>query len=56
MWAKEAIIIGLPYFSTVELGTLTGYVQTQNASVQAIAMEEELQEINSMLDRGVFIE
>lgn len=49
-------IIGLPYFSAVELGNLTGYVQTQNASVQAIAMEEELQEINSMLDRGVYIE
>ena len=49
-------IIGLPYFSAVELGTLTGYVQTQNASVQAIAMEEELKEINSMLDRGVYIE
>ena len=49
-------VIGLPLCSTVELGTLTGYVQTQNASVQAIAMEEELQEINSMLDRGVYIE
>lgn len=49
-------VIGLPLCSTVELGTLTGYVQTQNVSVQAIAMEEELQQINSMLDRGVYIE
>ena len=49
-------IIGLPYGSTVVLGNLSGFVQTNGVSVQAIAMQEELNEINNMLDRGVYIE
>lgn len=51
---KEAL--GLPYCSTVELSTLSGYCQCQGASVSAIAMPEELEKINEYLNGGFYIE
>ena len=49
-------VLGLPYCSTVELSTLTGYCQTQNVSVSAIAREPILNEINAFLNGGIYIE
>ena len=49
-------VLGLPFCSTVELSTLTGYVQCAGASVSAIAMPEELSQINGLLNGGVYIE
>jgi len=49
-------VLGLPCASTVELGTLSGYVQTHNASVSAIARKPIIDTINAYLDGGVYIE
>ena len=49
-------VLGLPHCSTIELNELTGYVQTQNASVSAIARKPILNEINNYLNGGVYIE
>ena len=49
-------VYGLPYAETVELSTLTGYVQCEHASVAAPAMESEIQEINNFLNGGVYLE
>lgn len=54
--AGKKDVLGLPHCSTVVLGTLSGYVQTQNVSVSAIARKPILDEINSYLDGGVYIE
>ena len=39
-----------------ELSTLTGYVQTSGAHVQAPAYDSELQQIDALLDAGIYIE
>lgn len=49
-------VIGLPLCSTVELSTLSGYVQCSNVSVAAPAMESEIREINNFLNGGVYLE
>ena len=49
-------IDGLPYCSTVELNTLTGYVKTMNASISIAADYDEIQEVNDLLNGGVYIE
>lgn len=49
-------VLGLPCCSTVELSTLTGFVQCQGASVAAVAMENEISEINNYLNGGFYIE
>lgn len=49
-------IDGLPYCSTVVLNTLTGYVQTMNASISIAADYDEIQEVNDLLNGGVYIE
>ena len=54
--SEVANVIGLPYNSTVELGKLSGYTQTQNVSVSAIAREPILNEINAFLNGGIYIE
>ena len=54
--SEVANVIGLPYNSTAELGKLSGYTQTQNVSVSAIAREPILNEINAFLNGGVYIE
>lgn len=53
---EVANVIGLPYNSTVELKTLSGYVQTQNVSISAIARQPIIEEINAYLDGGVYLE
>lgn len=47
---------GLPYFNTATIGNLSGYVQTKGASVSALGGGAIREQINSMLDSGVFIE
>lgn len=54
--SEVANVIGLPYNSTAELGKLSGYTQTQNVSVSAIAREPILNEINAFLNGGIYIE
>lgn len=54
--SEVANVIGLPYNSTAELGELSGYTQTQNVSVSAIAREPILNEINAFLNGGIYIE
>lgn len=54
--SEVANVIGLPYNSTAELGQLSGYTQTQNVSVSAIAREPILNEINAFLNGGIYIE
>lgn len=49
-------IIGRPLAQMVKLSTLTGYVQTQGFSIDCDAPLEEVNEINSMLNGGVYIE
>lgn len=49
-------ILGLPLCSTVELSTLSGYAQCSEASVSCMAMPDEISEINSFLNGGVYIE
>lgn len=48
--------IGLPDYSVKRLGSLSGYVKTVEASVDAPAGQSILQEINNYLNGGVFIE
>lgn len=49
--------IGEPYNRAVTLSSLSGYVQTQNASVQGANMSDAArQEINAMCDGGIYIE
>lgn len=47
---------GMPLGSTVELNTLTGYVQTMNASISIAADYDEIEEVNDLLNGGVYIE
>lgn len=54
--SEVANVIGLPYNSTAELGKLSGYTQTQNVSVSAIAREPILNEINAFINGGIYIE
>lgn len=49
-------VLGLPFCSTVELGTLKGFCQCSGASISAVAMPKELMEINNYLNGGVYIE
>jgi len=48
--------LGNPTAKCDTIGNYTGYVQTSGASVSANATYEELQQINSLLDGGVYIE
>lgn len=48
--------LGRPSGRTLALSTLSGYVQTLNASIPAIGPGNELDSVNSLLDGGVYIE
>ncbi len=48
--------IGTPAMAQKSLGGLTGYVQTKAASVSAPFYDGVIDEVNSLLDGGVFIE
>ena len=49
-------VIGSPTMCSKSLGGLTGFVQCLDAHVEADAMDEELSEIDSFLNSGIFIE
>lgn len=54
--AAVAPVIGSPTMAAVQLGTVSGYCQTRAASVAVSAPDGIRQEINSLLDSGIFIE
>lgn len=54
--AAVAPVIGTPTMAAVQLGTVSGYCQTRAASVAVSAPDGIRQEINSMLDGGIYIE
>jgi len=64
MYSKEtsqtpgsmASVLGRPCGRTVSLSTLSGYVQTMDASVDAVAPGDELDSVNSLLNGGIYIE
>lgn len=49
-------IMGNALYKTISLSNLTGYVQTQAASVAGSWTDAELTEINAALDSGIYIE
>lgn len=56
--SKTAIrdVYGLPLHRTVQLGTLSGYCQCRNASVETNALLSFKEEINEFLNSGFYIE
>lgn len=48
--------LGTPTFKTKSLGTLSGYVQCDNASVAGAMTQQERNEINTLLNGGIYIE
>lgn len=53
--ADIAPVLGWPVMSVKNLGSMSGYVQTSGASVEW-GFEAETQEINNLLDGGVYLE
>lgn len=53
---NKAVAVGLPTFKTLTLGSLSGFVQCQGASVECEGNAEECGEINGFLNNGAFIE
>lgn len=51
-----ASVIGLPAFRSESLGSISGYCQCHEASVQGVAMLDDYEAINNYLNTGVFIE
>lgn len=49
-------VMGQPTMKAMQLSSLSGYVQTNGASVQAQALEPELTAVNALLDSGIYIE
>lgn len=49
-------VIGTPAMGVKLLGELTGYVETEGASVSAVADVKILDKVNALLDGGVYIE
>lgn len=48
---------GTPYNGVLNLTSITGYVQTQDASVASVrALDSERQQINELMDGGIYIE
>jgi len=54
--ADMTIAQGTPAMAVKTIGSLTGYVQTQNFSVSGSMTEMERQSINKAMDGGVYIE
>ena len=56
--SKTAIkdTLGLPLYKTVLLSTLSGYCRTNNASVETNALSSFKDDINNLLDAGVYLE
>lgn len=49
-------VYGLPCCKTMSIGNLSGYIKTVNASVSLPSLGNDRQEVNSMLDAGIYIE
>lgn len=54
--SNVSAVQGTPTNAVMALSTITGYVQTVNASVSGDMELSEKQKINSMLDSGIYIE
>lgn len=54
--SSVSAVKGTPYNGVLSLSGITGYVQTENASVNGLMTDTERDEINSLLDGGVYIE
>lgn len=55
-FGNSAASRGLPLFQRISLANLTGFVQTQGASIDGAMTSEERRELNTLLDTGIFIE
>ena len=54
--ASISAIKGTPFNGVMSLASASGYVQTENASVDGLMTDTERDEINSLLDGGVYFE
>ena len=54
--SSVASVIGTPFNGVMSLSGITGYVQTSGANVAGLMTDTERQEINSLLDGGIYIE
>ena len=54
--SQPSAVIGQPYYRKATLGSFSGYVQTVGASVLINGTDSEKDQLNSMLDSGLFIE
>ncbi|MBR2735043.1 MAG: hypothetical protein IKE05_02470, partial [Clostridia bacterium] len=54
--ASVSQIIGTPYNGVMSLSGISGYVQTSAASVAGTMTDTEREQINQMLDGGIYIE
>ena len=49
-------VMGSPTMAVKSLGSLSGYVQTSGAAIRGNMLDSERQQLNSLLDGGIFIE
>ena len=49
-------VMGSPTMAVKSLGSLSGYVQTSGAAIRGNMLDSERQQLNSLLDSGIFIE
>ena len=54
--SSVAAAIGTPTMAVKTIGTLSGFVQTKEASVNASCYDDVRAEINSLMDGGFFYE
>lgn len=54
--ANKATVIGLPTMRTMSLGSITGFVQCHNASIESSEEIEVVEKCNSYLNSGAWIE
>jgi hypothetical protein len=48
--------MGLPYFAENTLEGFSGFVQTENAHVAVACLDAERDEIESLLNNGIYLE
>ena len=54
--SSVSAVKGTPYNGVIGLSGITGYVQTANASVAGFMTDTEREQINQLLDGGIYIE
>lgn len=54
--SSVSAVKGTPYNGSMSLSGITGYVQTMDASVEGSMTDTEREEINQLLDGGIYIE